>query len=219
MGKCLEEARKATIFTSKRRALLTPRALSGVDPRSIWRLAGAHGNVDSRNNRPELVHSARSNWMRQHGIGATPVIQSSRILILMAANIFGVITCRKEIAILGSLLVLCLSITAHAMEKDETITLTDSKKIGYAVALSEAIDEVSKKVTECVEKKRAPPETCFCLYPAEVSKVREKYEVALKNNPEWRDRIVYWTVKGNPMSYNLAFAGLHRQVERKCDKK
>jgi hypothetical protein len=47
---------------------------------------------------------------------------------------------------------LCLSITAHAMEKDEIITLTDSKKIGYAMALNEAIDQVSKKVTECAEK-------------------------------------------------------------------
>ena len=45
-----------------------------------------------------------------------------------------------------------LSLTAHAMEKDETITLTDSKKIGYAMALNEAIDQASKKVTECVEK-------------------------------------------------------------------
>lgn len=103
---------------------------------------------------------------------------------------------------------LCLSIPAHAMEKDEAITLTDSKKIGYAIALNEAIDQVSKKVTECVEKKLERPEKCFCLYPAEVSKVREQYEFALKSNPEWKDRIVYWTVKGNPTSYNLAFAGL-----------
>jgi hypothetical protein len=117
------------------------------------------------------------------------------------------------------LLMLCLSITAHALEKDEVITLTDSKKIGHAMALNEAIEQVSKKVTECAEKKLAPPEKCFCLYPAEVSKVREKYEVALKNNPEWRDRIVYWTVKGNPISHNLAFAGLRRQVEMKCEKK
>ena len=117
-----------------------------------------------------------------------------------------------------TLLMLCLSITAHATEKDATITLTDSKKIAYAMALNEAIDQVSNKVAECVEKKLAPPEKCFCLYPAEVSKVREKYEVALKNNPEWRDRIVYWTVKGSPMSYNLAFSGLRRQLERKCEK-
>jgi len=53
------------------------------------------------------------------------------------------------------LLMLCLSITAHALEKDEVITLTDSKKIGHAMALNEAIDQVSKKVTECAEKKLA----------------------------------------------------------------
>jgi hypothetical protein len=56
------------------------------------------------------------------------------------------------------------------------------------------------------------------LYPVEVSKVKEKYEIALKNNPEWRDRIVFWTVKGNPTSYNLAFAGLRRQLEVQCEK-
>ena len=115
------------------------------------------------------------------------------------------------------LMLLCLSITAHAAEKNETVTVTDSKKIAYAVTLNEAIDQVSKKVTECVEKKLAPPEKCFCLYPAEVNKVREKYEIALKNNPEWRDRIVYWTVEGNPTSYNLAFSGLRRQLEMKCE--
>ncbi len=58
---------------------------------------------------------------------------------------------------------LSLSITTHAAEKDETITLTDSKKIAYARALNEAIDQVSKKVAECVEKKLAAPEKCFCL--------------------------------------------------------
>ena len=115
------------------------------------------------------------------------------------------------------LMLLCLSITAHAAEKNETVTVTDSKKIAYAVTLNEAIDQVSKKVTECVEKKLAPPEKCFCLYPAEVNKVREKYEIALKNNPEWRDRIVYWTVEGNPTSYNLSFSGLRRQLEMKCE--
>lgn len=117
-----------------------------------------------------------------------------------------------------ALLLLSLSIAASAAEKDETITVTDPKKIAYAMALQEAIDQASKKVMECVKQKLAPQEKCFCLYPGEVSKVGEKYEIALKNNPEWRDRIVYWTVKGNPMSYNLAFAGLRRQVEMKCEK-
>jgi hypothetical protein len=113
---------------------------------------------------------------------------------------------------------LCLSITTHAAEKDETIILTDSKKIAYAIAVNEAIDQVSKKVAQCVEKKLAAPEKCFCLYPAEVSKLGEKYEVALKNNPEWKDKIVYWTVKGDQLSYNLSFQGLRRQFERTCEK-
>jgi len=86
------------------------------------------------------------------------------------------------------------------------------------MALNEAIDQVSKKVMQCAEKRLAPQEKCFCLYPAEVGRVKEKYEIALKNNPEWRDRIVFWTVKGNPTSYNLAFSGLRRQLEMKCEK-
>ena len=116
------------------------------------------------------------------------------------------------------LLALCLSKTALAAEKSETITLTDQKKIAYAAALNEAIDQVSKKVTECVEKKLAPSEKCFCLYPAEIRNVKEKYDVALKYNPEWSDRIVHWTVKDSPLSYNLAFSGLRLQFERKCEK-
>ncbi len=118
----------------------------------------------------------------------------------------------------GALLLLCLSLTADAAENQGTITLTDSKKIADAMALNEAIDQVSKKVTQCVEKKLAPQEKCFCLYPTEVSKVREKYEIALKNNPEWRDRVIFWTIKGNPTSYNLAFSGLRRQLEVKCER-
>jgi hypothetical protein len=117
----------------------------------------------------------------------------------------------------GTLLMLCLSLTAGATEQPGTITLTDSKKIADAMALNEAIDQVSKKVMQCVEEKLAPQEKCFCSYPAEVSKVRERYEIALKNNPDWKDRIVFWTVKGNPTSYNLAFSGLRRQLEMKCE--
>jgi len=118
----------------------------------------------------------------------------------------------------GPLLMLCLSLTADAAEQQRTITLTDPKKIAHAMALNEAIDQVSKKVMHCVEKKLAPQEKCFCLYPAEVSNVREKYEIALKNNPDWKDRIVFWTVKGDPISYNLAFSGLRRQLEAKCER-
>ena len=117
----------------------------------------------------------------------------------------------------GVLAILCLSLIANAAEQQGTITLTDSKKIADAMALNGAIDQVSEKVMQCVEKKLAPQEKCFCLYPAEISKVREKYQIALKNNPDWNDRIVFWTVKGNPTSYNLAFSGLRRQLEMKCE--
>jgi len=118
----------------------------------------------------------------------------------------------------GVLAILCLSLIANAAEQQGTITLTDSRKIAEAMALNEAIDQVSKNVAQCVEKKLAPQEKCFCLYPTEVSNVREKYQIALKNNPDWNDRIVFWTVKGNPTSYNLSFSGLRRQLETKCER-
>gem|GEM_PF-5659698 len=78
-------------------------------------------------------------------------------------------------------MMLCLSLTAHAMEKDETITLTDSKKIGYAMALNKAIDQASKKVTECAEKKLVPQENCLCLRFAKASrkKVRKKLDAQI----------------------------------------
>ena len=125
---------------------------------------------------------------------------------------------KKARNLVGALLMLCLSQAADAAEKQETITLTDSNKIADAMALNQAIDQVSKKVMQCTEKKLAPQEKCFCLYPVEVGRVKEKYEIALKNNPEWKDRIVFWTVKGNSTSYNLAFSGLRRQLEIKCEK-
>src|SRR6516162_1602270 len=103
----------------------------------------------------------------------------------------------------GALAILCLSLIANAAEQQGTITLTDSRKIAEAMALNEAIDQVSKNVAQCVEKKLAP---------------KEKYQIALKNNPDWNDRIVFWTVKGNPTSYNLSFSGLRRQLETKCER-
>src|SRR5262245_61401593 len=88
-------------------------------------------------------------------------------------------------------LILSLVMVVDALAKEDTITLTESKAIADAMAINEALNQVSKKVMDCVGQKLAPPEKCFCLYPTEVTKVREKYEVALKNNPEWKDRIVF----------------------------
>lgn len=113
-------------------------------------------------------------------------------------------------------LVLFFAFTAHAGDENQTITLADSKKIADAVALNEAIDRVSTRVMECIEKKLVPQDKCFCLYPTEIHNFKKKYETALKNNPEWRNKNVSWTIKGNPMGYSLSFPGLRRQVEMKC---
>lgn len=118
---------------------------------------------------------------------------------------------------MATLLTLLFVFTAKAGDENQTISLTDPKKIADAVALNDAIDKVGMKVTECIEKKLAPQEKCFCRYPTELRDFKNKYVTALKNNPEWRDRNVFWTVKGSPMGYNLSFPGLQRQVEMKCE--
>jgi hypothetical protein len=110
------------------------------------------------------------------------------------------------------------NVYAEKTDENQRITLTDSKKIADATALNDAINSVSKKVTECVKTKLAPPEKCSCLYPTDVGNVKNKYEAALKNNPEWRDKLVFWTASDKSMGYSLSFLGIRKQVEMKCEK-
>jgi hypothetical protein len=98
------------------------------------------------------------------------------------------------------------------------ITLTDPSKIEDANAIEKAMGVVSARVTQCIEKKLAVPEKCFCLYPAEVEEVKNKYEIAIKKNPEWIGKLVYFTIPGDTMGHNLNFVGLKRQAEMKCEK-
>ena len=123
---------------------------------------------------------------------------------------------QKARRLLGVLLLLCISPTVRAAE-EAPIILTDSDKIADAMALNEAIDQLSTKVTQCAQQGLATQEKCICLHSAEVGKVRDKYEIALKRNPEWKDRTVFWTIKGALSSYTLAFARIRRQVENKCE--
>jgi hypothetical protein len=99
----------------------------------------------------------------------------------------------------------------------DNISLTDPQKITDAVAVNESINTISDKVMNCVEKKLAPPEKCFCLYPKIFSNFKTKYKMAIKNNPEWEDKIVSWQDKDPVMGHSLSFAVLKVQTKMKCE--
>jgi hypothetical protein len=53
--------------------------------------------------------------------------------------------------------------------------------------MNSAIDLLSNKVMECVEKKLAPAQDCHCLYPDVLSEVRKVYDDILDKHSGWRD--------------------------------
>jgi len=77
-GKCLEEAKKATIFTSEQRAFLTPRAWSGVGPRNIWHPAVAHGTMDGPSNNRRMVYNPASSGSGKSRAGAAVLANRDR---------------------------------------------------------------------------------------------------------------------------------------------
>ena len=106
---------------------------------------------------------------------------------------------------------------ADASDQEQTITLDNSAQIADANALQKAIDEVSEKVMECVEKKLASANRCFCLYPIELSEFKKKYEMVIQRNPDWQNAIVHWSTEEEATGFNLVFPALRRQVEMKCE--
>ncbi len=109
----------------------------------------------------------------------------------------------RTVLLWGVVIALIVSAVAWASDAETTITLTDPKEITEATALSKTIDALSEQVGVCIEKNLAPEQKCFCLYQAELTKVKERYEAAVRNHPEWKDQIVFWMAGG--MSHNLLF--------------
>jgi hypothetical protein len=72
---------------------------------------------------------------------------------------------KKARNLVGALLMLCLSPAADAAEKQETITLTDSNKIADAMALNQAIDQVSKKGAAMYGKETRASRKVLLLVP------------------------------------------------------
>jgi hypothetical protein len=90
--------------------------------------------------------------------------------------------------------------------------LTDPAQRKDAKEIVRSMDVVSAKVAQCIEKKLAPPQSCFCLYPVEYAEFKQAYATAIKNHPEWIGKLVF------SENHNLNFVGLQRQVEMKCEK-
>lgn len=121
---------------------------------------------------------------------------------------------KEKVSLIFSLLLFSVPLYADDKNQRQMITLTESSQITDANALQNAVDRVSEKVMECIDKQLAPPDQCFCRYPTELSNFKKKYELAIRRNPEWQNATVYWSAEGT--GFNLVFSALRRQIEMKC---
>jgi hypothetical protein len=104
---------------------------------------------------------------------------------------------------------------AASAEQSEIIQLTNPEDIRHASTMDRAIVSLSNKVTDCARRKLAPAAKCFCLYPQELSHVRNTYEDTLRQHPDWKNKTVsYTTLEGR--TYAVSFDGLSRQLQTKC---
>ena len=107
-------------------------------------------------------------------------------------------------------------VTCCAADPDqvEVIPLTKPEDIQHASTMDQAIVSISNQVMECVQRKLAPANECFCLYPQELSRLRKTYEVTTKRYPEWKNKTVSYTWEGK--SYAISLGGVSRQLQMKC---
>jgi hypothetical protein len=103
---------------------------------------------------------------------------------------------------------------AASAEQVEIIELTNPEDIRHASTLDRSIDSLSNKVTECVQRKLAPASECFCLYPQDLARVRNTYEGALRQHPDWNNKTVSYTLEGR--THAISLGGLSRQFQTQC---
>ena len=126
-----------------------------------------------------------------------------------------------RIALLAATVTLCaLGPKANARPGSPTLHVTDPAAIAVLRQLNSRINALSKLASECAEKKLAPPELCFCRYPAEVEALRKEHQSAVRTYPTWASRAVAWTdsSSGMPVGYTIAIAHLGPQLN-KCSGK
>jgi len=124
-----------------------------------------------------------------------------------------------------AILAVTLVLTAHCLEasgqpSSPTLQVSDPDAIAALRSLNSRMNALSKLASECAERKLAPPELCFCRYPAEVEAVRKEHQSVIRAYPTWATRAVAWTdsSSGAPVGHTIAIAHLGPQLN-KCSGK
>lgn len=103
---------------------------------------------------------------------------------------------------------------AASSEQSEVIRLTRPEDIRGASTMDQAIVSLGNKVMQCVQGKLAPANECYCLYPQDLSRVRKTYRSVMKEHPDWKNKVVSYTLEGK--SHAVSLGGIGRQLEKKC---
>ena len=105
---------------------------------------------------------------------------------------------------------------ASAQPGSPTLHVSDPTSISMLRSLDARIDALSKQAMICVEKKLAPPDSCFCKYPAEVAALRKEYQAVVRTYPAWASRAVAWTdnSSGSLVGHTIAIAHLGPQLSK-----
>lgn len=113
-----------------------------------------------------------------------------------------------------------VSALASAQPGSPTLQVTNPADIAALRSLDMRINALSKLASECAEKKLAPPEFCFCKYPAELAALRKEYQSVITAHPPWTSRAVAWTdsSSGTPVGHSIAIANIGPQFN-KCSAK
>ena len=119
-----------------------------------------------------------------------------------------------------ALMAFAVPAAALAQVGTPAVQVTDPAGIVALRSLDSRIDALSKQVMVCVDKKHAPPDTCFCKYPAELAAVQKEYQSVVRAYPSWASRAVSWTdtSSGSPVGHSIAIAHLGPQFA-KCSGK
>lgn len=116
---------------------------------------------------------------------------------------------RASVAMASVALGLWLSGTARS----QTIMLEDPAAIAHANAVSTAIGRISDAVMACRDAGQGTAPECLCRNADLVADLERTYTAAMARHPEWRDRIVFYTLEDGPTGHNIAFVGVRRQIE------
>lgn len=105
---------------------------------------------------------------------------------------------------------------ASAQPGSPALQVSDPAAIAALRSLNSRMNALGKLASECAEKKLAPPELCFCRYPAELEAVRKEYHSAIRAYPSWATRAVSWTdsSSGTPVGHTIAIANLGPQLNK-----